>query len=237
MILSVNIDHIATIRNARNSTYPSLTRAIEIIKNAGAEIVTIHLREDRRHIRDADVFQISSANILPINLEIAATNEMLEIALKIKPKYLCFVPEKREEITTEGGLNLIVMEKVLNKYIPILQESGTEVSLFIEPEIETINIAKNLGVNTIEIHTGKFANFRATEELEKIKIASMHAKKIGLNVHAGHGLTFETAQIISTIKEISTLHIGHFLITESIFIGLHEAVSQMKFVLNSTSKF
>jgi pyridoxine 5-phosphate synthase len=231
-ILSVNIDHIATIRNARNSPYPDLLRAVALVKKAGAEIVTVHLREDRRHIRDNDAFAICNAGILPVNLEIAATEEMLEIALKLKPKYVCFVPEKREEVTTEGGLNILLHKNVLKDYTLKLKENGTEVSFFIEASFEMMDLALECGANTVEIHTGKFADFKEEKEFERVKTASSYAKSKGLNVHAGHGLTFETAVKISEISEISILHIGHFLITESIFVGLEKAVSEMKTKIN-----
>lgn len=228
MILSVNIDHIATIRNARNSNYPNLLRAIEIIKTASAEIVTIHLREDRRHIRDDDVITICEHSPLPVNLEIAPTKEMVKIALKLKPKYVCFVPEKREEITTEGGLDISLHFKKLEEYTKALQENGTEVSFFIEPSLQIITLAKDCGANTIELHTGKFAEDGRPEELKKIVLCAEYAFKLGLKVHAGHGLTFESATKIAKIPHISILHIGHFLITESIFVGLYSAVCKMR---------
>jgi pyridoxine 5-phosphate synthase len=226
MILSVNIDHIATLRNARNSSYPSLLRAIEIAKNAGAKITTIHLREDRRHIRDADVKEVCNANILPVNFEIAPTEEMFLKAIEIKPKYICFVPEKREELTTEGGLDLHLLEDTLKQFITPLQQNSMEVSLFIEPTKEMALKASTIGVNTIELHTGKFAETEEEAELIKIIEVAKYAKSLGLNVHAGHGLTFSSASKIARIKEISILHIGHFLITESVFMGLENTIKK-----------
>ena len=232
MIFSLNIDHIATIRNARKSAYPSLIRACEIAKLAGAKIITIHLREDRRHINDGDADVICKSGILPINLEVAPTEEMLQIALKLKPKFVCFVPEKREEITTEGGLNVFLHEQKLKKYIKALQENGTEVSCFVDPLEDMIFQSHKLGANTIEIHTGKFANSLAKEDLKLIQKSAIFAFNLGLKVHAGHGLTFNSVPEVAKIKEISTLHIGHFVITESIFIGLFEAVKKMVNIIN-----
>jgi pyridoxine 5-phosphate synthase len=228
MILSVNIDHIATIRNARNSSYPNLLRAVEIIKGAGAKIVTIHLREDRRHVRDKDAEAICGCSLLPVNLEIAQTDEMIEKAIALKPKFVCIVPEKREEITTEGGLNVFNDEERLRGNVRKLQNAGIEVSLFVEAEREVILKAKDLGADTVELHTGRFADFGGESEFKRIQHCAKLAKDLGLNVHAGHGLTFSSASQIAKIGEISTLHIGHFLITESIFIGLHEAVAKMR---------
>jgi pyridoxine 5-phosphate synthase len=231
MILSVNIDHIATIRNARNSSYPNLLRAVEIVKDAGAKIVTIHLREDRRHIRDKDAEEICGCGLLPVNLEIAQTDEMIEKAILLKPKFVCIVPEKREEITTEGGLNVFNDEERLRGNVRKLQNAGIEVSLFVEAEREVILKAKDLGADTVELHTGRFADFGEESEFKRIRHCAKLAKDLGLNVHAGHGLTFSSASQIAKIGEIFTLHIGHFLITESIFIGLHEAVAKMRGVI------
>lgn len=227
MIFSVNIDHIATIRNARKSKYPSLTRACKIIKDAGAEVVTVHLREDRRHINDFDAKEICNSKILPVNLEIAPTDEMLNIALSLKPKFVCFVPENRQEITTEGGLNIAFHKAKLIQYIKILQENNIEVSLFVDPELEMINQARDVNANTIEIHTGKFAESSLNEDLNNIKEVAKFANSVDLNVHAGHGLTFDSAPKVAKVKHISALHIGHFIITESIFLGLFDATQQM----------
>jgi pyridoxine 5-phosphate synthase len=232
MILSVNIDHIATIRNARNSSYPDLLRALEIIKKAGGEIVTIHLREDRRHIRDKDADEICKCGLLPVNFEIAQTDEMIEKAILLKPKFVCLVPEKREEITTEGGLNVFLNKNKLKVSIKKLKENDISVSLFIEPDKNTIEQAFELGAETVELHTGRLADFNEEEEFLKLKTCAKFAKNLGLNVHAGHGLTFSSASKIATIKEISTLHIGHFLITESIFVGLFQVVEKMKKLIN-----
>jgi pyridoxine 5-phosphate synthase len=231
MIFSLNIDHIATIRNARSSKYPSLTRASEIAKEAGAEIITIHLREDRRHIKDEDAIELCRSKILPINLEIGATEEMVQIALNLKPKFVCFVPENRKEITTEEGLDVVKEEETLIKYTKILQSSGIEVSFFIEPNIEMIKKAKNIGANTVEFHTGKFAESEYESELNRIKECAEFAKMQGLKVHAGHGLNFSSASKIVQIKDISTLHIGHFAITESIYIGLFNVVAKFVAIL------
>lgn len=226
MILSVNIDHIATIRNARTSTYPDLLRAVLIAKKGGAKIITIHLREDRRHIKDQDVYYLAQKSPLPINFEMALTEEMLEIAKKIKPKYLCIVPEKRMEITTEGGLDIEKNFKKLANGVEALKQIGSEISFFIEPSKEAAKLAQEAGADTVELHTGKFALDPSKSEFIKIKEVAKFAFSLGLNVHAGHGLDFKSAKKLSKIKEISILHIGHFLITESIFIGLKQAVSK-----------
>lgn len=227
-MLGVNIDHIATVRNARNSSYPNLLRAVEIIKNAGAEIVTIHLREDRRHIRDEDVKLICQSNILPVNLEIAPTEEMLKIALQLKPQFVCIVPENRMELTTEGGLDIIKLKDSLKNFVLKLKTAGIKVSLFIEPNIKLIKTAKEIGADIVELHTGKFAEEENDAELLKIIQCSREGAKYGLEVHAGHGLTFSSALKLGAVEGLSIFHIGHFLVTEAIFIGLFEAVKKMK---------
>jgi pyridoxine 5-phosphate synthase len=233
-MLSVNIDHIATIRNARNSLYPSLSRALELIKEGGAEIVTIHLREDRRHIKDKDVENISNSKILPLNFEMANTKEMVDIALGIKPKFICLVPEKRKEVTTEGGIDVINLSISLKKTIDILTKNGSEVSLFIDPQIKYIDASIKCGAKTIELHTGGFAQMGTLEEFQKLQGAAKYARALGLKVHAGHGLTFESLSQVCSIREIEVFHIGHFLITESIFIGLKEATRQMKVIIDKS---
>jgi pyridoxine 5-phosphate synthase len=233
-MLSVNIDHIATIRNARNSSYPSLIRACDIIKAAGGEIITIHLREDRRHIKDDDAALLCKESPLPINLEIAPTDEMIKIAISLKPAFVCFVPESRSELTTEGGLNLQMLKSFIISSVRKLQSNKIKVSLFIDPNESSITAGIESGADTLEIHTGKFGDTLSQDELLKIKNAAIMTTKGGLKVHAGHGLTFESAKIISEISEISTLHIGHFLITESIYIGLEAAVYKMKQIIQKT---
>ena len=234
--LGVNIDHVATVRNARGEKYPSPLRAAVLAEKCGADSVTIHLREDRRHINDSDLNSINSNLNIPLNLEIAATQEMLNIALKHKPPFICIVPEKRKEITTEGGLNLNYKKKFLKKIINKLKNNNSRVSLFIEPNQLDIKIAKSLNVDCVEIHTGKFCNLinknkKFDKELNRIKKAVILGNKIGLEVHAGHGLTYKSAKILSKVKGISEFNIGHFLIGESIFIGLSNSVKKFKQII------
>ena len=234
--LGVNIDHVATVRNARGEIYPDPYKAAQIAKNSGANSITIHLREDRRHITDKDLFKIVRLKKIRINLEIAPTNEMLKIALKSKPSFVCIVPEKREELTTEGGLNLDNDNSKLKNIIHFLTKKGIRTSLFIEPKIQDIKKAKSLGANCVELHTGKFCNLfnlnkNFSNEFIKIKKGSYFANKIGLGVHAGHGLTYQSAKRIANIKNIKEFNIGHFIISEAIFVGLKQAILNFKKVL------
>ncbi len=232
--LGVNIDHVATVRNARGENYPSPVRAALFAQNYGAHSVTIHLREDRRHINDEDLKIIKSKLKIPLNLEIAATNEMLKIALKYKPTYICIVPEKRKEVTTEGGLNLNYNKTFLKKLIKKLKNNGSRVSLFIEPKIKDIKLAKFFfESDCIEIHTGKICNLINSKknyktEFQKINQCSKYANEIGLEVHAGHGLNFLSSKILSKIKYIQEFNIGHFLVGESIFLGLKKTIKKFK---------
>ena len=234
--LGVNIDHVATVRNARGENYPSPLRAAKLAEKSGADSVTIHLREDRRHIKDEDLKLIKRKIKIPLNLEIAATTEMVNIALRRKPPFICIVPEKRKEITTEGGLNLNFKKEHLGKIIQKFKKKKIRVSLFIEPKISDIKIAKYLKDDCIEIHTGKICkliNFRknSTIELSKIKKAVNYANTLGLEVHAGHGLTYQSAKILSKIKGIQEFNIGHFLVGESIFIGLPQCIKKFRRIL------
>ena len=234
--LGVNIDHVATVRNARGEKYPSPLRASILAEKYGADSVTIHLREDRRHINDNDLKSINSKLKIPLNLEIAATNEMLKIALKHKPPFICIVPEKRKEITTEGGLNLNFNKNFLKKIIYKLKKNKSRVSLFIEPNLSDIKKAKFLNADCIEIHTGRFCNLvnqnkNFKNELNKIKKAVTFGNKIGLEVHAGHGLTYKSAKILSKMKGIREFNIGHFLIGESIFVGFANSIKQFKKII------
>ena len=236
--LGVNIDHVATVRNARGELYPSPLRAALLAQKNGADSVTIHLREDRRHINELDLKQIKSKLKVPLNLEIAATEEMLNIALRSKPPFICIVPEKRKEVTTEGGLNLNFKTKFLNKIIKKLKNNKSRVSLFIEPSFKDIKKSKKLNVDCVEIHTGKLCNLinkkkKYKKELNKIKKAVTLGNKLGLEVHAGHGLTFHSAKILSKIKGINEFNIGHFLIGESIFIGLSNTIKSFKKILKT----
>ena len=235
--LGVNIDHVATIRNARGENYPSPVKASLIAQKSGADSITIHLREDRRHIRDPDLKNIKKKINIPLNLEMSPTKEMLKIAIKHKPSYVCIVPEKRKEITTEGGLNVEKNKRILKKLIKNLKMNNIRVSLFIEPKIKDILEAKVLGANCIELHTGTFCNLlnkkkNTSEAYSNLKKASLYANSLGLEVHAGHGITYESARIISNIKSISEFNIGHFIISESVFIGLKNVIIKFRKIIN-----
>jgi len=236
--LGVNIDHVATVRNARGEIYPSPLRAALIAQRSGADSVTIHLREDRRHINELDLKQIKSNLKIPLNLEIAATQEMLKIALISKPPFICIVPEKRKEVTTEGGLNLNYNKKLLSLIIKKLKKKKSRISLFIEPSIKDIRESKRLNADCVEIHTGKLCNLinknkNYKNELIKIKKAVKLGNDLGLEVHAGHGLTYRSAKILSKLKGIHEFNIGHFLIGESIFVGLSNSIKLFKKILKS----
>lgn len=233
MRLGINIDHVATLRNARGGDNPCLIRAAKLVKEAGADIITIHLREDRRHIRDADAAELIARNILPINLEMAATEEMLSFALKHKPHAVCIVPEKREELTTEGGLNVVAGVDMLTRVCSQLKVAGIRSSLFVDPDPEQIIAAQEVGAGCIEIHTGSYAAafLDSTVELTKIQAAVVLAHRMGLEVHAGHGLTYKNTPAIAAIEHIKELNIGHFLIGEALFVGLKESIQQMQQII------
>ena len=234
--LGVNIDHVATVRNARGENYPSPLRASLFAQKSGADSVTIHLREDRRHINDSDLKKIRSKLKIPLNLEIAATDKMLKIALKSRPPFICIVPEKRQEITTEGGLNLNFRKNNLKMMIKKLKQKGLRVSLFIEPNLKDINTSKKLNADCVEIHTGKFCNLvnknkKYSQEIKKIQSAVTLGNKLGLEVHAGHGLTYRSAKILAKISGIKEFNIGHFLVGESIFVGLGKTIKEFKKII------
>tara|TARA_Y100000591_G_scaffold313797_1_gene319674 strand:+ start:358 stop:1083 length:726 start_codon:yes stop_codon:yes gene_type:complete len=234
--LGVNIDHVATVRNARGEKYPSPLRAALLVQKYGADSVTIHLREDRRHIIDQDLKEIKERIKIPLNLEIGPTKEMVNISLKYKPDYVCIVPEKRKEITTEGGLNLKKNSEIIKKIIKRLKAKKIRTSLFIEPDFNTIKIAKKIDADCIEIHTGKICNYlnkkkNIKKEYKKLVKSIDLANNIGLEVHAGHGITFSSAKILSKINGIKEFNIGHFLIGESIFIGLNNSIKKFKKIL------
>ena len=234
--LGVNIDHVATVRNARGESYPSPLRAALLAEKYGADSITIHLREDRRHIKDYDLTNIKKKLKIPLNLEMAPTNEMLRISLKRKPDYICIVPEKRTEITTEGGLNLNKNKKFIRKILKKFKEKKIRTSLFIEPKISDIKIAEEMKADCIEIHTGKICNLlnkkkNIKKEFKKIKTAVNYANDIGLEVHAGHGINFASAKILSKIKGIKEFNIGHFLIGESIFLGMKKTIKKFKNII------
>ena len=233
--LGVNIDHVATIRNARGGDHPDPLRAARIAADAGADGITAHLREDRRHISDADVDRLMEEIDLPLNLEMAATDEMLAIALRHKPHACCIVPEKREERTTEGGLDVAAQHNHLTKYVGSLSDKGIRVSLFIEANPVQIAVAHALGSDIVEFHTGAYADAHhageATtrdRELAKLVEGGRIAHEMGLEVHYGHGLTFDTVKPVAAIREAVELNIGHFLIGEAIFIGLEGAITRMR---------
>ena len=230
--LGVNIDHVATVRNARGELHPDPLKAAKLAIKYGAHSVTIHLREDRRHIHDRDLNEISKNKKIPLNLEIAANNEMQRKALKSKPNFVCLVPEKRNEITTEGGLNLNKNLVKIKKIVKNLNKAKIRTSLFINPSIQDIKRSKKIGAKCVELHTGSISNKikqKKNYQLDylKIKKCALFAHKIGLEVHAGHGMDYETTKILSKIKYIEEFNIGHFIIGESIFIGLKNTIKKI----------
>ena len=236
--LGVNIDHVATIRNARGEIYPDPLKAALIAQKSGADSITIHLREDRRHIRDYDLKNIKKKLRIPLNLEMAPTKEMLKIAVKNKPNFVCIVPEKRTEVTTEGGLDIEKNKKSIKKIITTLHKNKIRVSLFIEPRIKNIKLSRSLKVNCVELHTGIFCNLlnkgkKTTRSFLQLKKSAKYANKIGLKVHAGHGLTYESAHRIAKISSITEFNIGHFIIAESLFFGLKNTIKKFKKVINT----
>ena len=238
--LGINIDHVATLRNARGQFHPDPLKAAMTLKECNVDSITMHLREDRRHIKDNDIFLIKDKVDLPINLEIAPTEEMTKIALRLNPRSICFVPEKRMEVTTEGGLNIksnaIRIEKLLN----LLSNSKIKVACFIEPDFNQIESLKSLGVKTLEFHTGSYADAKTLKIMKQklflIKEAAKYATKLGFDCHAGHGLNYDNVSNIASIKEIKELNIGHFIIGEAIFSGLKNSISKMKEIINAARK-
>ena len=236
--LGVNIDHIATLRNARGETHPSPLKAAKLAMKYGADSITVHLREDRRHIKDLDLKKIKKIKKIPINLELAANNKMLKIALKSKPNFVCIVPENRKEITTEGGLNINKNNKKISTVIKKLNKNKIRTSLFINPNLKDIKLAKKMGSKCIEIHTGKISNKIKNKQnyisdLRNIKKCAKLGKLLGLEVHAGHGMDYKTAKILSRVKEIEEFNIGHFIIGESIFNGFKYTVKKFKRIIKS----
>ena len=234
--LGVNIDHIATVRNARGENHPDPYYAALQVMKMGADSVTIHLREDRRHINDLDAKKICKTKKVLVNLEISMNDKIVKNALKIKPNYICIVPENRKEVTTEGGLNLIRNKKRLKNIIEKFKKKKIRTSLFINPTIKDIKLSKELNVDCVEIHTGKISNLvklkkRYSGELDRIRRCSILAKKFDIEVHAGHGLDYITTKILSKIKEIEEFNIGHFIIGESIFIGLSKVIKKFKSII------
>ncbi|HRE43130.1 MAG TPA: pyridoxine 5'-phosphate synthase [Terricaulis sp.] len=230
--LGVNIDHVATIRNARGGAHPDPARAAEIAAQAGADGITLHIREDRRHVREDDLEAIAAITQLPINLEMACAEEMLPIALKARPHAVCLVPERRAERTTEGGLDAAGQFAHISPYVRALRDAGSRVSLFIDPDLRQIEAAVRLGAPVVELHTGAYAEAFAAGEaapvLQAIREAAAAGHAQGLEIHAGHGLNFENVGPIAAIPEIRELNIGHFLIGEAVFTGLAAAVTEMR---------
>ena len=241
--LGVNIDHIATVRNARGENHPDPYHAALKVVKMGADSVTIHLREDRRHIIDSDVKRITAETFLPVNLEMAATEEMQKIAIELTPNAVCLVPEKREERTTEGGLDVITEEKKLKTYLDPLIQKKIRVSLFVSPDLSQIEAASRVGANIIELNTGTFCDLliennkkKYLEEFEKLKEAAVYGKNLGLEIHGGHGLTFESVKYIASIPEIRELNIGHFLISQAVFDGIEKTINTMRLEIDKSQK-
>ena len=234
--LGVNIDHIATVRNARGGSHPDPVSAALLAQSAGADGITAHLREDRRHIRDADIYALKQAIALPLNFEMAATDEMVTIACDVRPHAACIVPEKREELTTEGGLAVARQKDRLSEQVDKLKAAGIRVSLFVDADTDDLSAAAQIGADIVELHTGRFCDLPAGAEREaeynRIVSAARFASTCGLEVHAGHGLSFETAGQIAQIPEIVELNIGHFLMGAALFTGLSDAITQMRQIMD-----
>jgi pyridoxine 5-phosphate synthase len=238
--LGVNIDHVATLRNARGGAHPSPVAAALLAQKAGADGITAHLREDRRHIKDEDINDLKQAIDIPLNFEMAATQEMLENALRVRPNAACIVPERREELTTEGGLAVAGQETRLAPMIDQLKKAGIRVSLFVDADEQELQAAAKLGADIVELHTGRYCDSPAGEgrqhEARRIANGANFAHALGLEVHAGHGLSFETVSDIASMPEIVELNIGHFLIGASVFTGLEDAINQMRNLMDEARK-
>lgn len=238
--LGVNIDHVATIRNARGGTHPDPVRAAHLASLAGADGITAHLREDRRHIRDDDIERLKREILTPLNFEMAATDEMVAIASRIRPHAACLVPEKRTERTTEGGLDIIAEHHHLAPVIRELKDQGMRVSLFVEPAIEVMEAARSLQAPVVELHTGAYSDAAASDEearigheLDRLRRAAEHGTKLGLEIHAGHGLNFDNVGAVAAIAQIVELNIGHHLVGEAIFTGLDGAIRTMRAAMDA----
>ena len=237
--LGINIDHVATLRQARGTKYPSVVEAALRAEQAGADSITLHLREDRRHMQDEDIFAIRPLLQTKMNLELAATDEMIAIASRVKPQDVCIVPERREERTTEGGLNVKESYDHLHRATQTLTQQGSRVSLFIAPDLRDIDLAKKMGVPVIEIHTGRYADaddeVTKQKELKRVKEATQHALSLGLIVNAGHGLHYHNVNLIAAIPGIEELNIGHAIVAHALFVGWDNAIREMKLLLRSYS--
>ena len=233
--LGVNIDHIATLRQARGGRVPDPLQAARAAQKGGADGITIHLREDRRHIQDHDLKRLKQNIRLPLNLEMALHPEIIRIALEARPEKICLVPEKREELTTEGGLDLFQKKALLKRVVPRFLEKGIEVSLFIDPEVRQVRVAKEVGAKTVEFHTGSYANARASKkakELKRLKVAALEAHRLGIRVNAGHGLDYENIRAVRKLPHLGEVNIGHSIVARSVFVGMEKAVREMKTKLN-----
>ena len=233
--LGINIDHVATLRNARGGFQPDPLRAALLAEKAGADGITAHLREDRRHIVGQDIERLMENISIPLNFEMAATDEMLEIASRLKPASACIVPEKRQELTTEGGLDVIVGYDHLKAYIGKLKIAEVSISLFVDPDVKQIQASKDLGADKVELHTGAYVDAKGKvreNELERLRIGAKYCGEIGLEVHAGHGLNYETVEAVAKIPEFTEFNIGHFLMGEAIFVGLEDTILQMRSLMD-----
>jgi pyridoxine 5-phosphate synthase len=236
--LGINIDHIATLRNARGVWHPDPLRAAKLAVEAGADNITAHLREDRRHIRDDDIERLAAARLAPLNLEMAVTQEMLAIALATRPHACCLVPERREEITTEGGLDVASQTGTLAPFVAALKRGGIQVALFIDPDLEQIEASRKVGADAVELHTGTYCSAAAESgpardrELQRLVAAARAGAKAGLEVHAGHGLDYDNVVPVASIPEIVELNIGHYLVGEALFVGLAQSVSRMRILMD-----
>jgi pyridoxine 5-phosphate synthase len=236
--LGINIDHIATLRNARGVWHPDPVRAAKLAVEAGADNITAHLREDRRHIRDDDIKRLAAAGLAPLNLEMAVTQEMLAIALATRPHACCLVPERREEITTEGGLDVASQTGTLAPFVAALKRGGIQVALFIDPDLEQIEASRKVGTDAVELHTGTYCTAAAEgglardRELQRLVAAARAGAKAGLEVHAGHGLDYDNVVPVASIPKIVELNIGHYLVGEALFVGLVKSVSRMRALMD-----
>jgi len=236
--LGINIDHVATLRNARNENFPNLSDVALLLTKCDVDLITVHLREDRRHILDEDIFDLKKNNFLPLNLEMAATSEMKEICIKLSPEFCCIVPEKREELTTEGGLDVRKQVKYLKDYIKNIKHNGIKVSLFVDPDINQIDAAIEVGADAVELHTGKYSLLFAKDsyknELKRIQESAEYCAKNKIVCNAGHGLNFKNVSNISKIENISELNVGHFIVAQSLFSGLKETISKFREIINES---
>ena len=243
MRLGVNIDHVATVRNARGSAYPDPVRAAKLAEKAGADGITAHLREDRRHIMDEDIDRLMAELVVPLNFEMAATEEMQKLALRHKPHAVCIVPEKREEKTTEGGLDVAGDDNRLAKFVAPLVDAGSRVSMFIDADPRQVEASKRIGAAVVELHTGAYCDLHyegrfeeRDAELKRLTEMASYAHSLGLEVHAGHGLTYDTVSPIAALPEVMELNIGHFLMGEAMFVGLEASIAEMRQLMTAARK-